>query len=79
VPWSDAGVLPPASQDLVFSQAVLEHVDALPDAYRAMRRALARAFSDMPEQDRRTAGTYVLADVAPKGLGAPAETGSGKL
>jgi hypothetical protein len=37
VPWSGAGVLPSGSQDLVFSQAVLEHVDALPDAYRAMR------------------------------------------
>jgi SAM-dependent methyltransferase len=158
VPWSDAGVLPGASQDLVFSQAVLEHVDALPEAYRAMRgwlkpgghishqidfkshgwggtwdghwrigrlhwkalrgrdtwfinrqpysvhlrlledagfrlrhaqpvkaaptyarQTLAREFSNMPEDDRCTAGAYLLADVAPKGLGAPAESASGKL
>jgi SAM-dependent methyltransferase len=36
-PWQDAGVIEPASQDLVFSQAVLEHIDALPEAYTAMR------------------------------------------
>jgi len=36
-PWQDANVIEPASQDLVFSQAVLEHVDALPEAYAAMR------------------------------------------
>ena len=40
VPWTDPAVLPAASQDLIFSQAVLEHVDALPDAYRAMRHWL---------------------------------------
>jgi SAM-dependent methyltransferase len=37
VPWLEASVIEPASQDMVFSQAVLEHVDALPEAYRAMR------------------------------------------
>jgi len=36
-PWQDATVVRPDSQDLVFSQAVLEHIDALPEAYRAMR------------------------------------------
>jgi SAM-dependent methyltransferase len=36
-PWQDAQVIEPASQDLVFSQAVLEHVDALREAYAAMR------------------------------------------
>jgi len=35
-PWQDDAVIEPASQDVVFSQAVLEHVDALPEAYRAM-------------------------------------------
>jgi SAM-dependent methyltransferase len=37
VPWLDASVIERGSQDVVFSQAVLEHVDALPQAYRAMR------------------------------------------
>lgn len=36
VPWQDAAVVQPGTQDLVFSQAVLEHVDALAEAYRAM-------------------------------------------
>ena len=36
-PWQDASVIEPASQDFVFSQAVLEHIDALPEAYAAMR------------------------------------------
>jgi SAM-dependent methyltransferase len=36
-PWHDESVVEPASQDLVFSQAVLEHVDALREAYAAMR------------------------------------------
>jgi hypothetical protein len=36
-PWQDATVVQPGSQDLVFSQAVLEYIDALPEAYRAMR------------------------------------------
>jgi hypothetical protein len=37
VPWSDRSVLSPKSQDVVFSQAVLEHIDRLPEAYQAMR------------------------------------------
>src|SRR5258706_3674788 len=36
-PWQEANVIEPASQDLGFSQAVLEHVDALREAYAAMR------------------------------------------
>src|SRR5688572_15737374 len=36
-PWQNAVVLAGASQDMVFSQAVLEHIDELAEAYRAMR------------------------------------------
>jgi hypothetical protein len=36
-PWQNVAALAPASQDMVFSQAVLEHIDALPEAYAAMR------------------------------------------
>jgi len=36
-PWRDAAAVAAGSQDLVFSQAVLEHVDELAEAYRAMR------------------------------------------
>jgi len=36
VPWFDAGNLRRESVDLVFSQAVLEHVDDLPGAYGAL-------------------------------------------
>jgi len=41
VPWIDSRAIPPESIDLIFSQAVLEHVTDLPLAYRAMRRWLA--------------------------------------
>jgi hypothetical protein len=37
VPWQEASVLERGSQDMVFSQAVLEHIDALLEAYDAMR------------------------------------------
>jgi hypothetical protein len=37
VPWDEASVLERGSQDLVFSQAVLEHIDSLPETYCAMR------------------------------------------
>jgi SAM-dependent methyltransferase len=36
VPWHDAGVLEEESVDMVYSQAVLEHVDDLEGAYAAM-------------------------------------------
>lgn len=36
VPWSDPDVLAPDSVDLIYSQAVLEHVDNLEAVYRAM-------------------------------------------
>lgn len=35
VPWADRAVIAPDSIDLLFSQAVLEHVTALDDVYRA--------------------------------------------
>ena len=35
-PWSAPNVIAPNSLDLVFSQAVLEHVDALEDTYQTM-------------------------------------------
>ena len=37
-PWSDAGVVEPNSVDLLYSQAVLEHVNDLAATYDAMRR-----------------------------------------
>jgi hypothetical protein len=37
VPWYDASVLEANSVDMIFSQAVLEHVDDLANTYRAMR------------------------------------------
>jgi len=36
VPWHDAGVLERESVDMIYSQAVLEHVDDLRHAYRSM-------------------------------------------
>ncbi|MBN2243883.1 MAG: methyltransferase domain-containing protein [Acidobacteria bacterium] len=40
IPWHDPQVIPPGSVDLIFSQAVLEHVSNLELAYRAMHRWL---------------------------------------
>jgi len=40
-PWFSAEVVEERSVDLIFSQAVLEHVDQLQDTYRAMRLWLA--------------------------------------
>ena len=37
VPWSDTSVLGKESVDMIFSQAVLEHVDLLEEAHEAMR------------------------------------------
>lgn len=39
-PWHDAAVIRPGSADMIFSQAVLEHVDDLAGAYAGMRRWL---------------------------------------
>jgi SAM-dependent methyltransferase len=36
-PWYDRALVPPATLDLVFSQAVLEHVDRLEEAYETQR------------------------------------------
>jgi len=36
-PWNSPAVIAPATLDLMFSQAVLEHVDCLPEIYEAMR------------------------------------------
>tara|TARA_B100000315_G_C14423621_1_gene516770 strand:- start:12 stop:494 length:483 start_codon:yes stop_codon:yes gene_type:complete len=36
VPWNDSEVIETQSVDMIFSQAVLEHVDDLPETYRAM-------------------------------------------
>lgn len=40
VPWNDVEVIQPESLDMIFSQAVLEHVTELESAYRAMARWL---------------------------------------
>ena len=39
-PWSDPAVIQEKSVDLIYSQAVLEHVDDLPTAYRCMHHWL---------------------------------------
>jgi len=39
-PWADSAVVREASVDMIYSQAVLEHVEDLPGAYRAMRHWL---------------------------------------
>lgn len=39
-PWSDAAILQQGCVDMIYSQAVLEHVDDLQNAYSAMRRWL---------------------------------------
>lgn len=39
-PWSDPSILPEESADLIFSQAVMEHVDDLRSTYAAMHRWL---------------------------------------
>lgn len=40
-PWDDASKVEPGSVEMLFSQAVLEHVDDLPATYRAMHAWLA--------------------------------------
>lgn len=39
-PWADYGIIEPEAADLIYSQAVMEHIDDLPHAYRAMHRWL---------------------------------------
>jgi len=39
-PWNDPAIIPAGSVDLIYSQAVLEHVDDLEGVYAAMRRWL---------------------------------------
>lgn len=39
-PWSDAAIIQAGCVDMLYSQAVLEHVDDLPGAYAAMQRWL---------------------------------------
>ena len=39
-PWTDPAVIQPDSVDMIYSQAVLEHVDDLSGVYEAMRRWL---------------------------------------
>jgi len=41
VPWSDTDTIAPGTVDMIYSQAVLEHIDELADAYRAMNLWLA--------------------------------------
>lgn len=41
VPWTDTNVMKSGTVDMIFSQAVLEHVDDLDGTYRAMRQWLA--------------------------------------
>ena len=40
VPWYDTGIMQTESCDMIFSQAVLEHVDDIPNTYTAMRQWL---------------------------------------
>jgi hypothetical protein len=37
VPWYDAGFLKPATVDMIYSQAVMEHVDGLENTFKALR------------------------------------------
>ena len=39
-PWSDPAVIPERSVDLIYSQAVLEHIDDLPTMYKCMHQWL---------------------------------------
>ncbi len=56
VPWNDASLLQPESIDLIFSQAVLEHVDGLEDVYRAMSQWLKRGGAMSHSIDFRSHG-----------------------
>jgi SAM-dependent methyltransferase len=56
-PWHDAAVIKPGSVELIFSQAVLEHVDDLEGAYAAMRRWLRPGGLMSHQIDFRSHGT----------------------
>ena len=56
-PWFDEAVVRPASVDMIFSQAVLEHVDDLEGAYDAMRRWLRPGGLISHQIDFRSHGT----------------------
>jgi SAM-dependent methyltransferase len=57
VPWHDRYDLAPESVDLVYSQAVLEHVDRLEDSYQAMSRWLKPGGLMSHQIDFRSHGT----------------------
>lgn len=56
-PWFDAGAAEAHSVDLIFSQAVLEHVDDLDTTYAAMRRWLRPGGMVSHQVDFRSHGT----------------------
>ena len=56
-PWFDSAVIEPGSVDVIFSQAVLEHVDDLEGAYAAMRRWLRPGGLVSHQIDFRSHGT----------------------
>jgi SAM-dependent methyltransferase len=57
VPWHDFQGLPAESVDMVYSQAVLEHVDDLPATYTAIHRWLKRGGTMSHQIDFRSHGT----------------------
>jgi hypothetical protein len=57
VPWNDSAVLEKESVDMIFSQAVLEHVDLLEATYRTMRAWLKPAGFISHEIDFKCHGT----------------------
>lgn len=59
VPWLDADIVQPGSVDMIYSQAVLEHVDDLEPTYVAMRRWLREGGFISHQIDFRCHGTAV--------------------
>jgi hypothetical protein len=61
-PWYDAAVLQPEAVDVVFSQAVLEHIDEIEaTCVPPARTETAPAFRSLSDEVLRTAGAYVIA------------------
>jgi len=58
-PWDDPAVVEPASLDWIFSQAVLEHVDDVPQAYGAIATWLRPGGLTSHQIDLRSHGTAV--------------------